>query len=188
MADVTTRPAFLTGANAKLKILTPSGSVQVLAYVMDLSYSLDTETMPIESFGRYEIIANEPISFMCSGSFSVMRYTKALSGEIGVPATDYAQSTAAADLAFANQLDPSKVLMSTMFDIEISQQHSNAAGTALAETPYLGLYGCRITNRRATITKRGTLIDTYSFIGQLGGDLDVELANQPSRSGDTTGI
>ena len=183
MADVTKRPAFLTGANAKLKI-----GDKILAYVMDLSYSLDTETMPIESFGRYEIIANEPVSFMCSGTFSVMRYTKALSGEIGVPSTSYASSTAGADLGFADQLNPSRIILSTMFDIEISQQHSNVAGDGIAETKYLGLYGCRITNRRATITKRGTLIDTYSFIGQLGGDLDVPVANQPSRSGETNGI
>lgn len=173
----TTRPAFLTGANAKVKI----GS-KTFAYIMDLSYSLDTETMPIESFGRYEIIANEPISFMVSGSFSVMRYTSALAGEIGISGADWATSTSAHDMDFADQLNPSRIILSTMFDIEVSQKHADAAGTGVTETSYLKLEGCRITNRRATLSKRGVLIDTYTFIGQLGGDSDVATADAPSRS------
>lgn len=168
--SITNRPAFITGANAKLKI----GDLTV-AYVMDLSYSLETETMPIEAFGKYEIVANEPTSFSVSGSFSVMRYTNALSTAI----EGTAGGTGATALGLDKQMDPSRILLSKAFDLIVSQKHS-LDGTTVVTKDYLGIYGCRITNRRATLTKRGVLIDTYSFIGVLAGDLDATVP--PTRS------
>ena len=67
-------PSFITGANAKLKI----GNL-TLAFATDLSYQITTNSIPVRAMGMIEVAAYEPVSYTVSGTFSVVRYTRAVS-------------------------------------------------------------------------------------------------------------
>ncbi len=181
-------PGFITGANAKLQMIGggDSPSSKTIAYVSDLSYTVDTVTIPVESFGRYEVLSNEPIAYGVSGGFSVIRYTKAMAGQLPNSATDgnQAKQLGVGNSAVGAHLDPGIMLFSKTFDIAVAQKASDAAGTAVEPIPFLKITDCRVTGRRATLSKRGILVDSYSFVGILVQDTDTDAAVQTGHSGD----
>ena len=64
-------PSFITGATAKIK----AGNL-TMAYCQDVSYSTTVTTIPIETCGRYEVVANEPVAYFVDGTLSIVRNTK----------------------------------------------------------------------------------------------------------------
>jgi hypothetical protein len=177
-------PGFITGANAKLQIIGGGNppSSKTIAYVSDMSYTVDTLTVPVESWGRYEVLSNEPIAYGVSGSFSVIRYTKALqtnlpnSASSGNSAKELGDSTNKNSVG--DQLNPGVILFSKTFDIAVAQKDASTSGI----TPFLKLTDCRVTGRRAALNKRGVLVDAYTFVGILAQDVDS--ATQTGPSGD----
>lgn len=176
MAGKTT--GFITGAHAKLQLDTGDGKPLTVAYVNDLSYAIDTVTAPVESFGRYEVHANEPIAYGISGSFSVLRWTKgaleaAKTDKNGVelPVNPGAPGgIAALGTGMHNHLNPQMMLLASTFDLTVSIKKAVAGSPE--DVAFFKLVDCKITGRRASLNKRGVLIDQYSFVGILATDID----------------
>lgn len=163
-------PGFITGANAKIKI----GS-QTMAYATDVSYNVDTVTIPVEVMGRYEVLSNEPIAYGCNGSFSVIRYTAqaGVAGIDGVSDSGQKNNGVNSITSLAGQFDPALMLTTGTFDIEIFQKIKNAGSAAGVDVKsFFKIIDCRAVRRGGSVNKRGVLVETYSFVGILAGDTD----------------
>jgi len=163
-------PGFITGANAKIRF-----DGITVAYATDVSYNVDTLTVPVECMGRYEVLSNEPIAYGCNGTLSVIRYTKEakVAGVDGAavngnPASNIGGTT----VKFGDHLSPSTMLTSKTFDLEVYQKTTQAAGGTSGVEAVYKIKDCRLTRRGATLNKRGVLVDTYAFVGILAEDSD----------------
>jgi len=177
---------FVSGARAIIKI---GGTA--MAYAADLSYNITVTTVPVETIGRLEVHANEPVAYTVEGSFSVVRYSKAAIGAaFGVPPAAVSGSpvgtapggnlsnngTFIKGTAPGDHLNPAQILSSQTFDIEIDEKlASGSASVAGNAAPIFKIYDCRMTRRGATLNKRGILVDSYSFVGILAGDIDQDV-------------
>jgi hypothetical protein len=72
------RPFFLTGANAKIRV-----NNVTLAYVTNLSYSVQVNHATPRVLGMYEPTSIEPLSYLVTGSFSVVRYIADVKDDVG---------------------------------------------------------------------------------------------------------
>ncbi len=175
------KQAFVTGANAKIKLFG-----KTMAYATDVSYNVTVQTIPIESMGKYEVHANEPVAYMVDGTFSVIRYTKqaALSNVQDAAASGnspvYIGTAEAGSNAF-DHLNPQNILVSQSFDLEIFQKIAQAAGAGGATGNNNGtdqavskVRDCRLTRRGMTLNKRGIMVDNYAFVGIYLDDTDVD--------------
>jgi hypothetical protein len=169
---------FVTGARAKIKI---GGAT--MAFAADVSYNITVQTIPIETMGKYEVHTNEPVSYSVDGSFSIVRYTKnsantsAIAGQndsvtnkLGTGAGNNDTSNTGAlsqGTAPGNHLDPSRILTSASFDLEILEK-----GKGTLEGSVFKINDCRITRRGSSLNKRGVLVDNYAFVAVLAGDND----------------
>lgn len=158
------KPSFITGANAKIK----AGGL-TMAYAQDVSYSVTTTTIPIETMGRYEVVSNEPVAYFVEGSLSVIRYTKVAfdkqmsgvaQGGNGMGNWNFSTGGKASD-----HINPGKLLASQTWDMEVFQKHDNngAVETELVEK----IRDCRFTRKGGGINKRGVLTEQFSFVGIL---------------------
>ena len=140
------QPTFFTGATAKIKL-----NGKTLAFCQDFSCSVQIITKTPKVLGKYEGDSVEPLSYMVSGSFSVVRYAKgvkkALGGmnfPMGLAENDagngvgnwgttwggklgdvLARNGIGNDGRANEALDPSKFGAGTTFDIQIYQKVSN---------------------------------------------------------------
>lgn len=157
------RAGFVTGANAKIQI---DGTT--FAYATNVGYDINVQTIPIEGIGRYEAWSNEPVSYSCSGSLSVIRYTKraAVSGIDNVDADGNTIDQVATGTVgnMSQHLDPSKLLLSETFDLVIYEKTKDGNNTVVK------IIDCRLTRRSGNLDKRGVLTDQYTFVGILAGD------------------
>lgn len=177
-------PSFITGANAKIKL----GSM-TMAYAQDVSYSVDVATIPVETIGRYEVVTNEPISYYVSGTLSVIRYTKSGAGLAGLPGTNqnvgnsvnnWVDSTTG-DSVVGHQFDPSKIVSSKTFDLEIFSKLPGDVGGTNASESIVKIRDCRLTRKGGSVTKRGLIVDQFAFSAVL---IDHDDENPVSTSGD----
>jgi hypothetical protein len=163
-------PTFLTGANAKIMI-----DSKLIAYAADVSYNIDAMTVPVEVMGRYEVLSNETVAYGVNGSFTVVRYAKGMATGAGVE--DAAESgNAANNLGVGSNLDPQRMLQSSTFDLNVYQKYAEVADSLATGAPHsvvgvIAITDCRIVRRVGSITKRGVLMETYAFVGVLGGDM-----------------
>ena len=72
------RPFFLTGANAKIKV-----NNQTLAYCTNLSYSVQVNHATPRVLGMFEPTSVEPLSYLVTGTFSVVRYVADVKNNVG---------------------------------------------------------------------------------------------------------
>lgn len=175
------KPGFITGANAKIKM----GNVAV-AYCTDVSYTVNVATVPVDVFGRYEILSNEPVGYSVDGSLSVVRYTSraslagiqdaAVNGDAPQNINVNSGSTA------QDQINPAQLLQSQTWDLEIQEKLSDTS-TGGTFTSVFKIVDCRLVRRGATLNKRGVLTDTYAFNGILGKDTDIADDVQVANSG-----
>ena len=113
------KPAFITGANAKVKV-----GASTVAYAQDVSYRVTVSQIPIEVMGKYEVVAYEPIAYSVEGTLSIIRYTSAAANIHGANADGNGignvdvTPTQKGDAAF----DPSKLMISETFDLEVFQK------------------------------------------------------------------
>jgi hypothetical protein len=160
-------PGFISGANAKILL-----DSTTLAFASDVSYNVDTLTVPVECIGRYEVLSNEPIAYGCNGTFTIIRYTKqAKVAGIAGAATDgnSPSQIGATDSKISQHMNPAQMLMSKTFDLEIYQKFNQTTDGVVG---VFKISDCRITRRGATLNKRGILVDTYAFVGILATDVD----------------
>lgn len=165
-------PHFFTGAMAKISLTRPDNSTVVLAYASDVSYNVDVITIPIDTLGRFEPASIEPVAYGVSGSFSVVRYTEAAKAANAPDVADNGNTSA--QIGLDSHTNPGIFASTKTFDIAIYQKSDLVAG---GEIGVFKVVDCHITRRGGNLTKRGHLVETYSFVGILAGDLD---ENNPS--------
>jgi hypothetical protein len=159
------KTSLITGSNAKLKV-----DGKTLAFATDVQYDLTVQTIPIETMGRYEVVANEPIAILVSGSFSIVRYTAAstvdgaAAGGNGV--SKWSEHTGA-------HFDPGSILTAQTVDIEIFRK-TNSSG--LTDTVAVKkIRNARLTRVSGSVNKRGVLMESFSFVAELMDDESVQM-------------
>jgi hypothetical protein len=170
------KPAFITGANAKIKM----GNITI-AYAQDVSYSATVTTIPIETMGRYEVVSNEPVAYFVEGTLSVIRYTSqaALSGidKVGTDGNGVGKMAPGTGGDGGQHFNPGQLLASQTWDLYVHQKLENSGQTDAVIT----LTDCRFIRKGGSITKRGVLVEQFQFNAILAGDDSLN----PSGSGDT---
>jgi hypothetical protein len=170
-------PSFITGANAKIR----AGGL-VLAYAQDVNYTATIDVIPVETMGRYEVVSNEPVGYRVSGTLNVVRYTPvaqangmagAASGGNGLGNWNL-QSPAAGTAG--DSVNPGRLLSSQTWDLEVFQKKQDGTG-AITSQPSVKVQDCRFTSLGGAITKRGILVESYSFVGILESDESFEASN-----------
>lgn len=126
------KPFFLTGANAKIKV-----NGKTLAYCTNLSYSVKVNHATPQVLGMYEPSSVEPLSYLVTGSFSVVRYiadaadistgtrpvgTQNSGNGIGNWGVNNVSAANLADGRTYENLNPKKLHQATTFDIEVFQK------------------------------------------------------------------
>lgn len=169
-------PSFITGATAKIKI----GNL-TMAYAQDVTYNTSVTTIPIETMGRYEVVSNEPVAYFVDGTLSIIRYTKEASGMAGTAingnSVEQMQNTAGSGGTAGDLFDPSRMISSETFDLEIFQKLPSGDTISIVK-----LEDCRFTRKGGGINKRGILTEQFGFNAILmQNDPDREVGN----SGDT---
>ena len=162
MADK--KAGFIVGANAKIKMFG-----ETVAFAQSVSYDIQTDTIPIEVMGKYEVVSYEPVGSRVSGSLSIIRYTgraKASNIENTADKGD-GPTQIGEDGNNANQhLNPAELLQSQTFDLDIFEMTSDG------ETNMFRVQDCRLVRRGMQLNKRGAMTDAYNFVGILAGDME----------------
>lgn len=149
---------LITGANAKLKI-----NGKTLGYATSVNVSTRVDMIPGETMGRFETVSNEPIAYSTSGNFTMLRYTSAADGNLdGISS---GKSNSLSEIGIGGHVNPSTLLNSVAFDVEIYQKTS-----ATQTTQIFKVTNCRITSRSGGVNKRGIYEETFNFIGILSED------------------
>jgi hypothetical protein len=163
MADI--KPSFVTGAKAVVKIRNVA-----VAFCNEVNYNVNVEHVPIEALGIFEIISHEPVAYTVSGSFSVVRYAsdsanqlQAYRDALGAAAGGTTANTASG-IGINSHINPSEMLSSTTFDMQIIEKGTTAGSS------FFSLTDCRITSRSSSLNKRGVLIDNYQFVAVRAAD------------------
>lgn len=146
-----TKPTFITGATAKIRL-----NNKTLAFCSDFSCSVQVLTKTPKVLGKYEGDSVEPLGYMVSGSFTVIRYAKGIKNALGpgnfpkglaendagngVGNWGTAWGGSAGDFFSRNgigndgraheALDPSKFATGTTFDIQVFQKVPTGSGTS----------------------------------------------------------
>lgn len=72
------KPSFITGATAKIRL-----NGKTLAFCQDFSCSVQVITKIPKVLGKYEGDSVEPLGYMVSGSFTIIRYAKGIKQALG---------------------------------------------------------------------------------------------------------
>lgn len=178
------KPSFVTGANAKIK----AGGI-TLAYAQDVSYNVEVTHIPIETMGRYEVVSNEPIAYFVNGTLSVIRYTSVaktnsmdkVASNGNAPARWNFTTPSGTD--GMDHLNPSLILTSQTFDIEVFQKIKQNSTAATDNILVAKLIDSRFTRLGGAVNKRGVLVEQFAFNAILA-DQGSDASEQASRSGD----
>ena len=169
---------FLTGANAKIKI-----NHKTMAFCTNISYSVTVNHAAPILLGMYEGSSVEPLSYVVTGSFSVIRYTAGILSDSGSINTMEVKDTgngigawgpegvadrlkaglkidpSKADGRVYESLDPSRLEKATGFDIEIHQKYNDGVAThAIAK-----IRDCRITGTNFNLNNKSAASQSFSF-------------------------
>jgi hypothetical protein len=171
------KPFFITGANAKVKL-----NDKTLAFCTDLSYTIQIAHQTPKILGMYEGSSVEPLGYMVTGSFAVVRYAKDAAETIGGKrpngvtqndagngagnwggvwggtAGDFLARNGVGNDGRANEsLDPSKLQNATTFDIQVYQKTPNG------QLGIANIRNARITSASFSMSKRGAAIQRFEF-------------------------
>ena len=160
-------PYFLTGANAKVKV-----NGMTLAFCADLNYSVTINRAPTKVLGMYEPSSIEPLGYMVTGSFTVIRYMKdaksvieAAGGKVPNGVSDRGNGIGAIfdgrttnETQASESLDPSTYQFASGFDIEVYQK---TAGRLLDVAK---IRDCHITRASFSVNKRNIATETFEFM------------------------
>lgn len=156
------KPFFLTGANAKIRV-----NNRTLAYVNNLSYSVQVKHATPRVLGMYEPSSVEPISYIVTGSFSIVRYVADATDVGGTQpngttskgnGVGYWGEVKPTDGRAHEALNPSKLQFATGFDIEVAQKIKDGDNPVLAK-----VRGARITRADLNLGAKSTATQTFNF-------------------------
>lgn len=158
------KPIFVTGANAKIQV-----DGKTFAYAQDVSYAVSVDTIPIETMGRYEAVANEPVNYSAAGELSVVRYTK-LAGGANMPGTNangngLGIAAGSTNGLRSDEFNPGNMLLSQTWDLVVFQK---AAGQN--DLAFIKLTDCRFNRKSSGLNKRGIWVERLSFVAILHQD------------------
>lgn len=148
---------LITGANGKIKV-----NGKTLGYATSINISTRVDMIPGETMGRFEAVSNEPIAYSTNGSFTMLRYTEAAINNL--PKISTAQSNSIGSVGIGEHVNPSALLTSTTFEVEIFQK------TATEPDQIFKVNNCRITSRSGGVNKRGIYEETFNFVGIISED------------------
>jgi len=181
------KPFFLTGANAKVRV-----NGRTIAFVTNLSYSVDVKHATPTVLGMYEPSSVEPLGYLVTGSFSVVRYTADIATDVGGtrpngvsergnglgtfgPDSLLKQLAGGFDFkqpdgrAYQN-LNPAKLKTATTFDIEVFQKFASGQRSVAK------IRDVRITRADFNLGSRSAARQTFNFTA-LYADEDSFLAD-----------
>jgi len=169
------RPFFLTGANAKIKV-----NNMTLAYCTNLSYSVQVNHATPRVLGMYEPTSVEPLSYLVTGSFSVIRYVADVKDNVGGVSPQGAHEAgngvgnwgpdglgkrllggfnfSAPDGRAYDSLNPSKLDKATGFEIYVYQKIAGDQLQSVAK-----IREARITRADFNIGTRSAAVQTFNF-------------------------
>lgn len=160
------KTTLLTGSNAKIKV-----NGITLAYATDIQYATQTQSIPVETMGRYEVVSNEPIASIVSGNFTVVRYTTgAKSGDLMKAAASGGNGVGnwkpSGGEGLDSHFDPAKILLSKTFDVEIYRKGEGADGSPnTGGEKIITITDCRLTSKSGSLNKRGIYMESFAFVG-----------------------
>lgn len=172
--------SLITGSNAKIKL-----NGVTLAYAVDVQYDISIATIPVETMGRYEVLANEPIATSVAGSFTVVRYTNAATdatqGRISGAAKngngignwgnraggEGTPSTNRPNKGLSTHVNPGDILTSKTVDIELFRKTKNDPNNDGGTEFFLKIHDARITRMAGSVNKRGILMETFQFVAEM---------------------
>lgn len=168
------KPFFLTGANAKIKV-----NHRTLAYCMNLSYSVQINHATPRVLGMYEPTSVEPLSYVVTGTFTVVRYAADIKGNVGgtSPQGTFEGGNgignwgpdgvgkrlaegfdlSATDGRAYDNLNPKKLEKSTGFEIYVYQK-INGGDQSVAR-----IRDARITKADFNLSKKSAATQTFHF-------------------------
>lgn len=169
------RPFFLTGANAKIRV-----NNTTLAFCTNLSYSVQVNHATPRVLGMYEPTSVEPLSYLVTGSFSIIKYVADVKDEVGGRAPQGTDSrgngignwgpdglakklmagfnTGAPDGRAYDALNPSKLDKATGFEIHVYQKVPNGDVVSVAK-----IREARITRQDFNLGMKSAATETYQF-------------------------
>jgi hypothetical protein len=154
------KTTLMTGSNAKIKV-----NGVTLAYATDIQYGVRTDTIPVETMGRYEVVSNEPIAMTVSGSFAVVRYTSgAIAGDLmkaKAGGNGVANWKAAGGKGLDGHFDPAKILTSETIDIEIYRKGDGAGSDG---EKVITIQDARLVSKGGSLNKRGIYMEQFAFV------------------------
>lgn len=142
---MSTSPTFITGANAKIRL-----NGKTIAFCQDFHCSIEIYTKTPKVLGKYEGDSVEPLGYLVTGGFTLIRYAKGVKSAIGGTPKGLADNDAGNgvgnwgtvwdsgvgsilsrngignDGRAHEALDPSKFATGTTFDIQFYQKVPNA--------------------------------------------------------------
>jgi hypothetical protein len=150
-----------------------------LGYGSNLSWSDDVSHAAVGGIGSYSYDALEPLQYLARGSFSLMRYSSKVRGKndinperAGPGPGDF--STDGNSMLRANSFNPSNLLISRAFDIEIYERRHKAderpsASKASAGSPtelfkIFTISNARLTSYSLTFTPGQLIAENIGFI------------------------
>lgn len=183
-----TKPFFITGANAKIKL-----NGKTMAFCTDLSYSIQVLTQTPKVLGMYEGSSVEPLGYTVSGSFTIIRYVKDVASSVGGTRPngvaendagngvgnwggvwggklgDFLARNGIGNDGRANEaLDPSKFQNGTTFDIQVFQKVDNRVnltdGASIDSVGVANIRNARITQADFSLTKKGVAMQRFNFV------------------------
>ena len=185
------KPFFLTGANAKVKI-----NNQTMAYCSNLSYSVQVNHATPRVLGMYEPTSVEPLSYLVTGTFTVIRYIADIKGNVGGPVPHGVDEggngvgnmgpdglgkrlaagfdLSATDGRTYDNLNPGKLDKATGFEIQVFQKLQGKVQSVAQ------IRGARITRADFNLAKGTPATQTFQFTA-LYADEDSFLADFSGR-------
>lgn len=182
------KPFFLTGANAKIKV-----NGQTLAYCTNVSYSVQVNHATPRVLGMYEPTSVEPLSYIVTGTFSVVRYVADVKGKTGTSPVGVNNGgngignmgpdglgnrlaegldlNGNADGRTYDNLNPAKLDKATGFNIELYQKLQGGELQSVAR-----IRDARITQADFSLAKNAPAMQTFQFTA-LYADEDSFLAD-----------
>lgn len=170
------RPFFLSGANAKIKI-----NNVTLAYCTNLSYSVQVNHATPRVLGMYEPTSVEPLSYIVTGSFSIVRYVADVKDNVGGVSPNGADPAgngvgnwgpdglgkrlaqgfnfSAPDGRAYDALNPSKLDKATGFEINVYQKIAGGGG----QQSVAKIRDARITRADFNLGVRSLATQTFNF-------------------------
>lgn len=162
--------SFASGSNLAIVI-----GDTVMAFATNLSWSDDVSHTAVGGIGAYDYQALEPLQYIARGSLTLTRYGSEAWNAIdsngkttpdrtvaGIFPTTKGNGGDGNSMLRGPHFNPSKLLLSRTFDIDVYERTSDGAGAT--GTKIFTIHDCRMTNYSITFTPGQLVSENVSFM------------------------